>query len=112
MIEVGSRKWITPEMVRPVGHWLFVRVLANKDMERNGIIIPQTADQPSVLAEIVAAGEGTGYDPGQTVMFERPLFSDADRLNPNLTSYGFLPTGGVVALVDLCEGPISKGGDQ
>ncbi len=56
--------------VRPLGDRVLVRRLDTSEEVRGGIIIPDTAKEKPMEAEVVAVGEGKRLDDGSRAPFE------------------------------------------
>jgi chaperonin GroES len=60
----------TKSKVRPLGDRVLVRRLEKSEEVRGGIIIPDTAKEKPMEAEVVAVGEGKRLDDGSRAPFE------------------------------------------
>ena len=65
-----ARKTKSGVKVRPLGDRVLVRRLEASEEVRGGIIIPDTAKEKPMEAEVVAVGEGKRLDDGSRASFE------------------------------------------
>ena len=56
--------------VKPLGDRIIVRRLEEAEVKKGGIIIPDTAKEKPLEAEVVALGTGKKNDDGKTIPFE------------------------------------------
>lgn len=56
--------------IRPIGDRILVEAIEDKEVSKNGIIIPDTAKEKPMESRVVALGTGKTDDNGKKVPFE------------------------------------------
>lgn len=56
--------------IRPLGDRILVEAIAEKEVKKGGIVIPDTAKEKPMEARVVALGTGKTDDEGKKVPFE------------------------------------------
>lgn len=56
--------------VRPLGDRVLIKRIEPKEVVRGGIIIPDTAKEKPLEAEVVSLGQGRRTEDGKTISFE------------------------------------------